>query len=274
MQHLLSRARKPLLICVWLLAALGLTFSAQNPASNAAKGYAQSVAISATGVYVTLRTINAVLSTAQEAELSGQFIVGGSVQPLKVLEPIDDTIERVAGVVFIVMVASSLFSVAAQPLGILGCALILVGSSTLLLAKSPNLQSLGRKSAMIGAVIGIVFPLAFALGGVVSDQLTKSAWVENEQIVQRITAPLAVETAQLPSKAPETGWLQSLRNSGQQASDSLQNYSRITASLFAEADVLIHSYLQLLAIFLIKILVLPLLLFAGAWGVLRSLSRS
>ena len=99
----MKRARRTqiaamLLALVAFAAALGY---ASNPVTQSAQDYARGVAAASGGLDLTLRSLNAFLSTAQEIEVSGKVVVGGSAQPLKVLEPVDDTIERIADVVFL-----------------------------------------------------------------------------------------------------------------------------------------------------------------------------
>lgn len=70
-------------------------------------------ATTSAATYVTLRTLNAVLSTVQEAAFTGSVVVAeATVQPLKALEPIDDTVERISDVVFAIMLAAGVLSVA------------------------------------------------------------------------------------------------------------------------------------------------------------------
>lgn len=113
---------------VVLIVAAGLLLVAallpQTPLSKSAARYAGGVATASAGTYVTLRTLNAFLSTAQEIEVGGAFVVSGTAQPLKVLEPIDDTVERIASVVFALMVVSGVLSVAMGPVSAVGLAMM------------------------------------------------------------------------------------------------------------------------------------------------------
>ena len=88
------------LLAFFCVLALTAALLRDNPVVSAAQGYAADVATTAAASYVTLRTLNAFLSTAQEIEVGLSFIASGSARPLKVLEPIDDTVERIAGLVF------------------------------------------------------------------------------------------------------------------------------------------------------------------------------
>ncbi|TRD22798.1 hypothetical protein [Palleronia caenipelagi] len=119
--------RKAGLIALIVIAALsiGAAFASRTlPSTTRAVDYATRISIGASATYVTLRTLNAFLSSAQEVEVGVSVVGQGSAQPLKVLEPIDDTIERIAGVVFAVMLVSGVLAVAMGPLAAVGFALV------------------------------------------------------------------------------------------------------------------------------------------------------
>ena len=104
----------------WMLAVLalvGMLAYSANPLTQRAQAFAEQTATASAATYLSLRVVNAFLSTAQEIELGGTLVVSGTTQPLKWLEPVDDTIERIAGVVFGVMVATGVLAVALGPVG-------------------------------------------------------------------------------------------------------------------------------------------------------------
>ena len=63
-----------------------------NPLSNGAESYASRVAAASAVTYVSLRTLNAFLSTAQEAEVGLSVGASASVQPLWCSRP--DAVSR------------------------------------------------------------------------------------------------------------------------------------------------------------------------------------
>lgn len=94
---MLQRLPRKLLIALAVIALLVITvFPRANPLTSAAVAQARAVATASAGTYVGLRTLNALLSSAQEVEVGGSLIVQGTVKPLKALEPVDDTVERIA----------------------------------------------------------------------------------------------------------------------------------------------------------------------------------
>ncbi|MEM6479544.1 MAG: hypothetical protein AAF647_10920, partial [Pseudomonadota bacterium] len=102
----------------------------ENPMISGAESYAEQISTTAAGTYITLRSVNAVLSTAQDVEISVSLGGGGSAQPLKTLEPVDDTTERIAGLVFYIMVATGILSVSMGPISSVG--FVMLGLASLM----------------------------------------------------------------------------------------------------------------------------------------------
>ena len=121
-------------------AAIGLILSAVswNPVTRLASAEARQTAAATLVVYAGLRTLNAFLSTAQEVEVGGSLVVSGSVQPLKSLEPIDDTVERVSAVVLAISVFAGVAGLGFAPLAVVGFALALVGAPLFALIASKH----------------------------------------------------------------------------------------------------------------------------------------
>lgn len=255
-------------LCVVIALAATLGYR-HNPLTNRAAAYAQDIAVASAATYVTLRTLNAALSTAQEIEVSGgAVVVSGTARPLKLLEPIDDTIERIAGVVFALMVMTGLLAFALGPVGAIGAAMIGLAAMAWLLtrlgARLSGVPPLARQLGGYGVFFFLALPLAFVLSALVSDLLTTEAYARHQAIIAEITAH--VETA---PQAEEAGWWTGLRDSV----GELDRYKDIAANIWTRADDLIASYLSILAVFMFRVFLLPAL-FAGALLVaLRSVGR-
>lgn len=233
-----------------------------NPLTRAAKDYAASVAAASAGVYVTLRSLNAVLSTAQEIEVGGSLVVSGTVQPLKMLEPVDDTIERIAGLVFFAMVATGVLAVALGPVGGIGWALVALACALALWpGRGPGARRLARQLGGYGALLGLALPLAFVLSDLGADRMTRAVWAENRAVIEEISG--AVET---PAETEPEGWFTLIP-------DDLEHYRSIAGNILTRADELIASYLAILAVFVFKLVLLPALLLGGLVLVLRALAR-
>ena len=229
-----------------------------NPLSKGAEDYASRVAAASAVTYVSLRTLNAFLSTAQEAEVGLSVGASASVQPLKTLEPIDDTIERIAGVVFAMMMVSGVLSVTMGPVGAIGFAMSGFGLLAMMLVTR---MRVGRKLLLYGAFFALALPVSYWLSGALADVMTERTWTENQRIVSEIID--GVDAAQ-----PETedeGWLSGWFEQG----DAIAKYSSMASRIASEADVLIQSYIELLAVLLFNLILLPMILIGGVFVLFR-----
>ncbi|MFT7594011.1 MAG: membrane protein required for beta-lactamase induction [Paracoccaceae bacterium] len=239
--------RRHFLIVAILVALSATVFYKANPITNAAQRYAISVAAACAGVYITLRSLNAFLSTAQEIEIGGALIVSGTAQPLKMLEPIDDTIERVASLVFFLMVTTGIMAVAMGPVGAVGYAMILLAMvlalATPSTAQGKAVAELARRLGWYGAFLGLALPLAFVLSSLVADRLTNEVWTSHMAVIDDITAQ--VQTAEITAQKDGEGWFSSLKF----AADELDRYMELAKNIVDHADDLIASLVAILAVF-------------------------
>lgn len=243
--------RVTMVLCI--VAALLAAVFRDNPLNRAAQNYAQTVAVTAAATYVTLRTLNAFLSTAEEVEVGLSFIASGSAQPLKVLEPIDDTIERVAGLVFGVMVATSILAVAIGPISAIGFAM-LAFALILKLAPQRNM-SLSRPMLWYGAFLGLAMPLALASSAIVATTLTETTYQTNLSVITEITATVG-DTSIANESEP-----------------GLREYRALANNVWARADELISALIAVLGVYVFRIFLLPLLLIGAMLIAARHLAR-
>lgn len=238
-----------------------------NPVTQRAQVYAQSIATTAAATYVTLRTLNAFLSTAQEIEVGGSFVVSGSAQPLKVLEPIDDTIERIAGLVFGVMVTTGILSVALGPVSAVGFAMVAIALSLWLIAgvfgSRAAIRGLPRRLAWYGGFLGLALPLALVISSQISDQLTEATYQQNLAVISDITATMETDALGDPEGG---GFAASL--------GKVDDYRQLAVTIWQRADELIASLVSILAVFVFRIFILPLLLMGGLFVTVRFFARS
>lgn len=262
--HAPRRPASIVLAAVGVLALVLMLLYSVNPLTRAARDYAGDVAASSAAIYVTLRALNAVLSAAQEVEVGGALVVSGTVQPLKVLEPIDDTIERIAGLVFFVMVATGVLSVALGPVGGVGWGLVALACAlSLWPAGRRRVPALGPRLGLYGALLGLALPLAFVLSGLAADAMTRSVWDENRAVIDEITGQVEIEAE---DAVEEKGWFDLFPG-------DLDHYRVIAGNIMSRADILIASYLAILSVFVFKLLVLPALLMGGLYLGMRALAR-
>ncbi len=255
--------RRALMILAACLALAAAAFYPANPVTRSAQTYAGTVAAASGGVYLTLRSLNAILSTAQEVEVGGAFVVQGSAQPFKVLEPVDDTVERVAQLVFYVMVVTGVLAVAMGPvtgIGFAMAALALTAGAFARAGSSGALGTLARRLGLYGAFLGLALPLSFLLSSLVADRMTQAIWDKHSTVVAEITANVAPDIAPgIAAEEPSSGVLSVLQG----ARDNLDRYSDLAANIYARADELATSLVALLSVFLFKVLILPGLILGG-----------
>ena len=258
-----------------------------NPALSPATSAAEEIAATTAGVYVSLRIINAALSTAQEVEVGASVGAQASLQPLKVLEPVDDTVERVADVVFAVATGAALATVGFAPVAALGLCILGLGCLMRVSAAWRPLAALGSAGAYairLGAVLGLVLPMGFAGGVALGERVTAPQWNAALADLDAVTAEARIligagmdgdaETA--ASEAPEGGFLSQLVGGLQSASEAFgetveaaSRYRQAATLLLQQADALFQASLTIIGIFALRTLVLPALLLWGAVALMR-----
>lgn len=259
--------RRRLLVAALLLLLAAASFWAaahhrELPQTTRAADYARDISVTASATYVTLRTLNAFLSSAQELEVGVSLFASGSAQPLKVLEPIDDTVERIAAVVFGVMVASGVLAVTMGPLGAVGFALL--GLAALLWAgavAAGRVNPLGgapRQLAVYGGFLGLGIPVAFLLSALVADRLTVETWAAHSRVIAEITATVEEEGVDVTDAGGVRGMM-----------DRVEQYQTLASNLTSRADELVGSLISLLSVYIFKVLVLPVMLIGGLFVIAR-----
>jgi len=175
-----------------VLGTMGLTYN--GPFIKGAKEYTQEIAKSAATAYLSLRLINAAISFAEEVEVGGSIIaVNGSAQPFKVLEPIDDAVERLSTAIFVVGAVSGVLAVVLPVLG--SATLVLIGGSLAILAAlalsrldffgRTFLTNFSRGTARLG-VLGFLIVVAFTISSWFADGVSNSAWGEYQRTLTSI----------------------------------------------------------------------------------------
>ncbi len=260
-----------------------------NPFVAPAEAAAQDIAQTTTGVYVSLRIINSALSAAQEVEVGASVGAQVGVQPLKVLEPVDDTVERVADVVFAVAAGAAIAWVGLAPVA--GIGLVVLGTGLLgrcgceVWPEALPLSRASRRAVGLGAALGLVLPLVFALGVSLGQWLTQPQWDEAMATLDRVTSEAAVLIGSgeaedvLETAREQTGGAGLLQTLGERlssagaavgdAADAVERYSAAMGVFLSEAEALFTASLTLIGIFALRMLVLPALLLWGSMTVLR-----
>jgi hypothetical protein len=151
----------------------------QPPLLGAAERQNSAVLASAVAAYAVLRTINATVSTAKETTFGVGVIGSVETKPAMVLDPIDDTVRRIADVMFAVAAVSGLLAVGMAPVCALGAGVGALGFGGLYLAQFLPGPSGGwrrgcRALAMVGLVLGLLLPVGYGTGGWIGQALTET----------------------------------------------------------------------------------------------------
>ena len=285
----------PILAVVCVILALNPAGPFNTPAERAARD----AATASLGVYVALRSINAALSFAQEIEVGGSVGLSANAQPLKFLEPIDDTVERVAALVFGVTLFAATMSIGIAPVASIGFLVLAVGLCVQWL-RDPLERHAGRAAGPVcragsactftGVMLAVALPLSLALGNLLGEVVTDASWQEANAELQQISSFAqsligAEEVVLAPDVAetdtPAGGWLGWLQESFSAAGEGLSGavtqtdaYLEAAGYFISSAYELLGASLTLVSIFLLRTLVLPLAFLAVAVALLRQSWRS
>ena len=256
-----NRRAGSIVLALGIVIAL-LGFTNNGPFIKEAKGYSQEIARSSATAYLSLRLINAAISFAEEVEVGGSIIaVSGSAHPFKVLEPIDDAVERLSAAIFLVGAVSGILAVVLPVLG--GVALVLIGGSLSVLAglDLSNLRFSGRNFltnlfrgvARLGG-LGFLIVIAFSMSSWFADGVSNRAWGEYQHTLINIAEQMpklspdnvsmldAEQANELEDDAvlvepqlkdleeEETGFLRKIRNGLKAAGDGAVNIASSAAS--------------------------------------------
>ncbi|MCB4458276.1 hypothetical protein [Leisingera sp. McT4-56] len=279
------------LLCAGIFGLFGR--SDWNPLVSAAEHTAEDIATSSVAVYVSLRVINAALSTAQEIEVGASVVGQASLQPLKVLEPVDDTVERVADAVFLVAAGAALATVGLAPvvsvgLAVLGAGLLGRVAAGLYPAAARPVTALCNRGIAIGFAVGLAVPLVFSFGVWAGERATEAqmsaAMAELDAVAQQAKILIGAEEDAAPETGPEAEgdagvleWLGSqvagVSNGISGVFEQSGRYLEAAQVFVEEADTILRSSLTLIGIFTLRMLVLPVFLLWGALSLLRAVQR-
>ncbi|ETX14078.1 hypothetical protein OCH239_05405 [Roseivivax halodurans JCM 10272] len=264
--------RRTLAALVLALAAV-LSLSVENPAVSGAERAASRIAVAAGAVYVSLRAINATLSVAQEIEVGGSMVASVNAQPIKVLEPVDDTVERVAAAVFAVSVVAATLSVAVGPLGVLGAGLLLAALVPWFIApRGGRVGMLLDRAVVAGAALAFVLPLLFWSGAGMADRLTETRLTEARAELAEIADRARGITPEEPQALPEEdgSWFSDLGgDSIGDVWDGIAAYRDSVGYFLSEADTILSASLTVIGLLLLRTLILPLAIVGVALWVMR-----
>jgi len=176
---------------------ISLFFVKNNFILETSTDYTANIAKDSAAVYLSLRGINAALSFVEEIEVNASVIVAsGSVQPFKVLEPVDDAVERMSSAIFYIGVMAATITVVLEFFGRYGF---------LVFGLALGLQQIAYKNHVIKAnqtIMGIILGVrnsagiilialvSFFFSSNLSEKLSDSKWLEYRQLLNDISGEL------------------------------------------------------------------------------------
>ena len=244
-----------------------------SPAVPPAVDAAQDIALVTASVYVSLRAINAALSAAQEVEIGASIGAQASLQPLKVLEPVDDTVERVAAVVFSVAAGAAIAVVGLEPVAAIGLTVLGVGLLGMGIGTG-SFATASLRAVRLGAALGLVLPVVFAGGVWLGERATAPQWDAAMAQLEEVSAEARVligggEEELLSQAEGGGGMFSDFFGAISDATTSVQRYVEAAQVFTAQADTLFNATLTIIGVFVLRILVLPALLLWSVMVVLR-----
>ena len=197
-----------------LLTALAVMLAVTNPLADRAAGYNRDVTIGSTALYGTLRVMNSVMSVAKDADVTGGVGVASvTASPGQLLQPVTNTIDRMAELLFWLAILSGILStivlpvakVAAIGLAATAALLALIASFGRSLPEAG--QRLMRGFVVLGLVGALALPLSYTLAFHAGDAMTDSAWRQATAVFDRLQTDYsdkAAEAVVVPPPPPTT----------------------------------------------------------------------
>ena len=273
-----------------LVAVLVLALLAWQPVVTApAERFNADVLSSAVKVYAILRGINAAISVAKETEIGLQLVGSVTTQPAMVLDPIDETVARVADAVFALAAASGVLALALTPVAQIGAVIAALGvammwGAGIRPASLGRLNGAGRSFAGFGLVLCLAVPLVYGLGGQLGVAWTDEARIEAQQMLNGSAESLssAVEQAQAivdgaeaaPGRPADAAsiWSQIIdgaRAAGDTMGASVRDAVPTMEAVQDRGGEILESSIRLIAIYAFQLIVLPLVLLWGLFILAR-----
>ncbi len=298
----------------WLIAAVfAAAMFFANPLADVAARFSREVTIGSGALYGTLRVVNSLMSVAKDADVTGGVGVASvTASPGQLLQPVTNTIDRMADLLFYLAIASGILSLVLVPVAKAASAVLAVGAgiiAVLLLttrAVPPALERVSRAVAVLGMLGAVLLPASYSLAFYAGNAITEDAWASATQVFRRMDAqydPTAVEQqvealkrnepALVPPTegADEPGLLDRLGSAVDASRSALsgtlgaasglaqsvtggvtENARIITEGVSISAD-LFSASIGIAVAYLVKLLVLPLLILAAFLYLLRSAIR-
>jgi hypothetical protein len=300
---------------LWLLvAAFAAAMFFVNPLADVAARFSREVTIGSGALYGTLRVVNSLMSVAKDADVTGGVGVASvTASPGQLLQPVTNTIDRMADLLFYLAIASGILSLVLVPVAKAASAVLAVGAGVIAIlllttrAIPPALERVSRSVAVLGILGAVLLPTSYSLAFYAGNAITEDAWASATRVFHRMDAqydPAVVEQqvealkrneppvvappadgAEEPglldrlgsavdaSRSALTGTLGAASGLAQSVTSGVAENARIITDGVAISADLFSASIAIAVAYLVKLLVLPLLILASLVYLLRSAIR-
>lgn len=264
-----------------------------NPLLAISSGFNAEVATGMAAVYGSLRILKGVLMMAADANFSGGLaVVSFEGSPGQLVTPVIDTVERMANLVFALLIAAGLLAALIPIIGSWAAGLVAAGALLLAIfgwngGRLPRSVASGAQALVLLGMFGaVLMPGGYTIASLVGDHYfpTSSHTAELEQIVAPLeeTASLDADSVAEPSAEPNIwqqitgqigGLVQSVGDFGVGTLDQVGKAIGSIGHTIDEAQALLQALIALAVAYILKLFVLPMVVIGSSLLVLRMVWR-
>ncbi|MDX2494113.1 MAG: hypothetical protein QNK27_04045 [Desulfuromusa sp.] len=222
--------------------------------------------------FALARVTNGVISVIQESEVAvSPAGVGLNLALGQVFDPLNDMVERFSWVMLVALTSLGVqrFLIEISPwLGIelLGSLALLLWLAGLWLGRwlHVDLTSLGKRLIFLAIVVRFAVPLTAALNQTAYEYFLADRYTIASHSIAETNSELQQVEA-IPDTADDKSWWQQLTTRLKQAEQAI-DFDRVQNWLKQRSTQMIDSFLDLLVVFLLNTVILPI---AFLWGIFR-----
>jgi len=193
---MISFLKKNTLLIISLI-FISLFFVKNNIFVDTAQKYTAEIAKDSAGVYVSLRLLNAALSFAQEIEVTGSVVVAsGTIKPFKIIEPLDDTVEKLSKAIFYIGAFAATATVIIEFFGHFSFLFVGVASGLLYLVdklkliENSSVISIFLRNINSSASIILLVVVSFVVSSLIADKIYAEKWNTYSKVLEDISNEL------------------------------------------------------------------------------------
>jgi hypothetical protein len=220
------------------------------------------IAVNAAAAFAISKSINAALSLAQAASISGGVVfAGGSIHPAAFLDPVNNLVDQFASVMLAISVAAFVLELTLRIGGSWAMLALMIAAAVVVCVEPPAggrsrlplpLKNLAR-GALLFTSLGVVgLPVAVSLTGLISERFLEARYAEAERGLVSVEAQTAEITDDaMVDPAEDPGLIDSLKRVGSSAFGTMRQVADGFSTLYAHIVTMI-------TVFALQTVVLPL----------------